>query len=124
MTRWSAVILLLWCGFASATQNVNIPSSGSASWKDPVASVATLPAAGNSTGDARVTEDTFSVYVWTGAAWQSASGSGTVTSVSVVSANGFSGSVATSTTTPAITLSTTVTGILNGNGTSVAAAVG
>lgn len=48
---------------------------------------------------------------------------GTVTSVSVVSANGFAGSVATATTTPAITLSTTVTGILYGNGTSVAAAV-
>lgn len=50
-------------------------------------------------------------------------GSGTVTSVSVVSANGFAGTVATSTTTPAITLSTTVSGILFGNGTSVAAAV-
>lgn len=36
-------------------------------------------------------------------------GTGTVTSVSVVSTNGFSGSVATATTTPAITLLTTVT---------------
>jgi hypothetical protein len=35
---------------------------------------------------------------------------GTVTSVSVVSANGLAGTVATATTTPAITLSTTVTG--------------
>lgn len=49
-------------------------------------------------------------------------GSGTVTSVSVTSANGFAGSVANATTTPAISLSTTVTGILVGNGTSVAAA--
>jgi len=48
-------------------------------------------------------------------------GSGTVTSVSVVSANGFSGTVATETTTPAITLSTTITGILKGNGTSISA---
>lgn len=48
---------------------------------------------------------------------------GTVTSVSVVSANGFAGSVATSTTTPAITLSTTVTGIVKGNGTAISAAV-
>lgn len=47
---------------------------------------------------------------------------GTVTSVSVTSANGFAGSVATSTTTPAITLSTTVTGILSGNGTAISAA--
>ncbi|HEU4574616.1 MAG TPA: hypothetical protein VFS36_06400 [Chitinophagaceae bacterium] len=50
------------------------------------------------------------------------SGSGTVTSVSVVSANGFAGSVATATTTPAITLSTTVTGLLKGNGTAISAA--
>ena len=49
-------------------------------------------------------------------------GSGTVTSASVVSANGFSGSVATPTTTPAITISTSVTGLLKGNGTGVSAA--
>src|ERR1041384_8127702 len=49
-------------------------------------------------------------------------GSGTVTSVSVESANGFAGTVANPTTTPAITLSTTVTGILQGNGTAISAA--
>lgn len=49
-------------------------------------------------------------------------GSGTVTDVSVVTANGFAGSVATSTTTPAITLSTTITGFLQGNGTAISAA--
>lgn len=49
-------------------------------------------------------------------------GSGTVTSVSVVSANGFAGTVATATTTPAITISTTITGILSGNGTAISAA--
>mgnify|MGYP007100058870 CR=1 FL=1 len=52
-----------------------------------------------------------------------ASGSGTVTSVSVVTANGFAGTVATATTTPAITLTTTVTGILKGNGTAISAGV-
>lgn len=53
----------------------------------------------------------------------SATGSGgTVTSVSVVSANGFAGTVATATTTPAITLSTSITGLLYGNGTALAAA--
>jgi hypothetical protein len=50
-------------------------------------------------------------------------GTGTVTDVSVVSANGFAGSVATATSTPAITLSTTITGILKGNGTAISAAV-
>lgn len=53
----------------------------------------------------------------------SAAASGTVTSVSVVTANGFAGSVADPTTTPAITLSTTVTGIVKGNGTALSAAV-
>jgi len=47
---------------------------------------------------------------------------GTVTSVSVVSANGFAGTVATSTSTPAITLSTSITGVLQGNGTAISAA--
>ena len=50
-------------------------------------------------------------------------GSGTVTSVSVVSANGLAGTVATATTTPAITLTTSITGILKGNGTAISAAV-
>jgi hypothetical protein len=49
-------------------------------------------------------------------------GSGTVTSVSVVSANGLAGTVANASTTPAITLSTTVTGILKGNGAVISAA--
>lgn len=49
-------------------------------------------------------------------------GTGTVTSVSVTSANGFTGTVATATTTPAITLTTSITGLLYGNGTALAAA--
>jgi hypothetical protein len=43
---------------------------------------------------------------------------GTVTSVSVVSNNGFAGTVATATSTPAITLTTTVTGMLKGSSVS------
>ncbi len=50
-------------------------------------------------------------------------GSGTVTSASVVSANGFAGTVATATTTPAITLTTSITGVIKGNGTALSAAV-
>lgn len=61
----------------------------------------------------------------TGAAptWAAPATSGTVTSVSVVSANGFAGTVATATSTPAITLTTTITGVLKGNGTAISAAV-
>ena len=49
-------------------------------------------------------------------------GTGTVTSVSVVSANGFAGTVANPTTTPALTLTTSISGVLYGNGTALAAA--
>lgn len=52
-----------------------------------------------------------------------ASGTGTVTKVSVVSANGMAGAVASPTSTPAITLSTTVTGIVKGDGTAFSTAV-
>ena len=54
--------------------------------------------------------------------WANPATSGTVTSVSVVSANGFAGTVATATSTPAITISTSITGVLKGNGTAISAA--
>jgi hypothetical protein len=54
-------------------------------------------------------------------AWAAPSG-GTVTTLSVVSANGFAGTVANATTTPAITLTTSITGVLKGNGTAISAA--
>jgi len=47
---------------------------------------------------------------------------GTVTTVSVATSNGFAGTVAIATSTPAITLSTSVTGLLKGNGTAISAA--
>ena len=60
---------------------------------------------------------------WRGdGAWATPAGAGTVTSVSVVSANGFAGTVATATSTPAITVSTSITGVLKGNGTAISAA--
>jgi hypothetical protein len=61
-----------------------------------------------------------------GTAWEAytpGSGAGSVTTVSVVSANGLAGTVADPTTTPAITLSTSITGVLKGNGTAISAAV-
>jgi hypothetical protein len=54
--------------------------------------------------------------------WNTFNNKGTVLSVSVVSANGLAGTVATATTTPAVTLSTTVTGVLKGDGTAISAA--
>lgn len=49
---------------------VDLPAFGAASWKDPVATAAALPADNNLPGDTRVTLDTDSVYVWSGIAWQ------------------------------------------------------
>jgi len=65
-----------------------------------------------------------SATFWRGdGTWSAPAGAGTVTSVSVVSANGFAGTVATATSTPAITVSTSITGILKGNATAISAAV-
>ena len=81
---------------------------------------------GNGTGFTRATLTAgsgVSITNGSGSISISATGSGgTVTSVSVVSANGFAGTVATATTTPAITLTTSVTGVLKGNGTAISAA--
>jgi hypothetical protein len=59
---------------------------------------------------------------WPNQTINATSSGGAVTSVSVTSANGFAGTVATATTTPAITLTTSITGVLKGNGTAISAA--
>jgi hypothetical protein len=59
---------------------------------------------------------------FSGGTLASTSGGGSVTTVSVVSANGFAGTVANPSSTPAITLTTSVTGLLKGNGTAISAA--
>src|SRR5277367_2137673 len=89
----------------------------------------TLPVLASNPGSA-VAGDFFynstsqAVEYYNGSTWVSlGTGAGTVTSVSVVSANGLAGTVATSTTTPAITLSTTLnTPVIAGNGTALIAA--
>jgi hypothetical protein len=58
----------------------------------------------------------------TNTSWSVVTGGGSVTTISIVSANGFAGTVANASTTPAITLSTSITGLLKGNGTAISAA--
>lgn len=78
------------------------------------------------TGDLFVATDTKEIYRFNSSSWDlisSAGGSGgAVSTVSVATANGLAGSVATATTTPVITLSTDVTGMVKGNGTGLSAA--
>ena len=52
--------------------------------------------------------------------WAAPATAGTVTAVSVASANGFAGT-SSGGATPALTLSTTITGVLQGNGTAISA---
>ena len=120
-----------------ASTFINTSSGTAPQWTDP--STITIGKATNLVGGAanriayQTAADTTGFIVaptvsntyleWSGTAFQwSSNPLGTVTSVSVVSANGLAGTVATATTTPAITLSTTVTGLLKGNGTAISAA--
>jgi len=54
------------------------------SWRDPVSTLSALPTGGNLTGDAIITQDTQTIYIWNGSAWVAASGGGgTVPSASI-----------------------------------------
>lgn len=55
--------------------------------------------------------------------WRTIPSGGTVTGLSVANANGFSGTSDGNPITPEITLTTTITGLLQGNGTGVSAAL-
>ena len=46
-----------------------VPSNAVISFKESVANAAALPAGGNSENDARITDDTGHLYVWSGTAW-------------------------------------------------------
>ncbi len=65
------------------------------------------------------------IRTYNGSTWDeygTSTAAGTVTSVAVATANGFSGTVANSSTTPSITMQTSATGVLKGNGTAISAA--
>lgn len=66
--------------------------------------------------------DTAFTYGTTNMQWQAFPLGSGLTSFGIASANGFNGSVANSTTTPVLTVTTTVTGLVKGNGTALSAA--
>jgi len=77
---------------------------------------------GAATTGLTITSGAYLLAAWDGTDFVQVGKSGTVTTASVVSANGFAGTVATASTTPALTLSTSVTGMLKGDGTAMSAA--
>lgn len=77
---------------------------------------------GSATTGLTILTGTYVLAAWDGTDFVQIGKNGTVTTASVASANGFAGTVATASTTPAITLSTSITGVLKGNGTAISAA--
>jgi hypothetical protein len=100
---------------ANVTGVVPILNGGTGQTTANAALNALLPSQTGNAGDILSTNGT-------NTSWIPAGGTGTVTSVSVATTNGFAGTVATPSTTPVITVETTVSGILFGNGTAVSAA--
>jgi len=99
---------------------------GFITWRAPVIDVAALPSSGNELGDARVSEDSFDIYIWNGSSWQAVGAGGTVTSVTASSPLASSGgttpniSIASSTGTGAVVLANTptlITPAISGNST-------
>jgi len=105
---------------------INAGSGGSGSFFVKIGSSSTLGGTDANVQFGTLANNNLIAYDSTAGYWKnvtaSSIGLGTVSSVSVVSANGLAGTVATATTTPAITLSTTITGLLKGNGTAISAA--
>jgi hypothetical protein len=73
MVKLISSLLIFWSLSSHAAIGGHYPW-GYMSWKSPVADVALLPVAGNTPGDARISEDTFNIYVWNGSAWIDQSG--------------------------------------------------
>lgn len=119
LTSVGTIATGVWNGTA-----VPVTNGGTGSTSANAALNALLPTQGSSTGKYLQTDGT-------NTSWATAGGTGTVTTLSVTTANGVSGSVATATTTPAITLSlgaitpTSVNGVtVSGSSTPTLSVVG
>jgi hypothetical protein len=96
---------------------------GTAAFVLPSGTTGQQPTASATTGGVRYNSTTSGMEYSDGTQWvQLATGGVAVTAVSVATANGLAGT-SSGGTTPQLTLSTTVTGVLKGNGTAISAAV-
>ena len=112
--------------FSAGVKDVFIgPIAGTQVPYDPV--TGTLGLGVNALNDVAITSPTVNqVLKYSGTEWTNQADAvnvGTVTIVSVVAANGFVGTVADPNTAPAITLTTSITGLLKGNASALLAAV-
>lgn len=77
------------------------------------------------TGQLYFNSGTKKLRTWNGTTWDeygTSTASGTVTAISIASANGFTGTSDGNTATPTLTIATSITGVLKGNGTAISAA--
>lgn len=125
-TTGSAQYAIILCsGARTAARNIEVPSSS----REYIVINSTtggfaVTIKGAATTGVSVAAGETAIVVWNGSDYIKVASStgGTVSTVSVASANGFAGTVANASTTPAITVSTSVTGVLKGNGTAISAA--
>lgn len=101
----------------SLADNPIVP--GNASLTVPVGTTAERPVGQD--GMIRYNTDTSTYETYSGGSWNAVA-TGGISSVSVATANGLAGTVANPTTTPVITMSTTVTGMVKGDGTALSSA--
>ena len=101
-----------------------LAATGTAAFKVPAGTTAQQPLAATAgAGGVRYNSDLSAMEYSNGTTWTTLStGGAAVTAISIVSANGFTGS-SSGGTTPALTIATSITGILKGNGTAISAAV-
>jgi hypothetical protein len=116
--RWTA-------SNGATTRNINVPNSSKTYVviNDGTGSIVLRGVTGPTTGITIVSGEKC-VAAWNGSDFVkiSTSTAGTVTAVSVASANGFAGT-SSGGATPALTLSTSITGVLKGNATAISAAI-
>jgi hypothetical protein len=115
---FSATGATAWNAAHTLSGTIDVANGGTGQTTTTAAINALLPTQATNSGKYLTTDGTNTSWATVGGG----GGSGTVTTVSVVSANGLAGTVANATTTPAITLSTSITGVLKGNGTAISAA--